>query len=348
MRIALDAMGGDFAPANPVAAAVASLQRFPQIQELHLFGDEALVRAELARHGSFPDSRLIVHHASQVIEMSDGAVEAIRRKKDSSLCRAVDHVKDGKADAIVSAGHTGALVAATTIKLRNLPGVDRAGIGALMPTGKNVFLLIDAGGNVDSKPDHLLNYGIMGSVFYTHILKQQSPRVGILCNGTEEGKGNELTREAFKLLKSAPINFIGNVEGHSLFDGEVDVVVCDGFVGNILLKSCENLAKSTFRWLKDELTSNPVRLAGAWLAKGAFQSIRKKTNADEYGGALLLGVNGVCVKAHGSSSVHALTNSLRVAAEAVELQVNSRIVTDVAKASASIRTSSPANATLAA
>jgi glycerol-3-phosphate acyltransferase PlsX len=331
MRIALDAMGGDHAPHFPAAAAVEALARFPFIEKIILVGDEDRLRAELTKLGTEPSDRLHLYHASQVIEMGEGAVEAVRRKKDSSLVRAIDLVKEGAADAVVSAGHTGALVAASTIKLRNLPGVDRAGIGAIFPSAKGVFLLIDAGGNVDSRPEHLRDFAIMGSIFSKHIIKNENPQVGLLSNGTEESKGNELTRLTFPLLKQAPVSFLGYVEGHSLFDGGVDVVVCDGFVGNIVLKTCEDLAKSTFRWLKEEITRSPVRMAGAFLARGAFRAIKKRTSADEYGGALILGVNGICVKAHGSSSVHAIVNALRVAGESIEHQVNAKIVTEIAR-----------------
>jgi len=331
MKIALDAMGGDHAPAHPVAAAIQALARFPQITRLILVGDEEKIRTELAKHGAEPNDRLHLFPTTQVIAMTDGAVEAVRRKKDSSLCRAVDLVKEGAVDAIVSAGNTGALVAAATIKLRNLPGVDRAGLACPMPSRNGVWILLDAGASVDARPEHLLAYGCMGSIYAHHILGIAKPRVGLLCNGTEEGKGNELTRQSYELLKSAPVHFIGNVEGHGLFEGAADVVACDGFVGNITLKTAEALAKSTFKWIKEEITSNPIRMAGALLARGAFQSIKKKTNADEYGGALLLGVNGICVKAHGSSSVHALFNSLRVACEAVTQQVNPHIVEALAQ-----------------
>jgi glycerol-3-phosphate acyltransferase PlsX len=334
MKIALDAMGGDHAPAYPVEAAVRALELYPQIEELTLTGREDLLRAELVRHGTAPSPRLRILHCSEAVTMEDKAVDAVRRKKDSSLNRAVELVKDGRADAIISAGNTGALVASTTIKLRTLPGVDRAGIAALMPTGNGVFVLIDAGANVDSRPEHLVAYGIMGSIFCREILHRPSPRVGLLSNGTEEGKGNDLTRETHRLLRDAPIHYIGNIEGHSLFTGGADVVVCDGFVGNIVLKTAENLAKSTFAWLKAELTANPVRLLGAWLSRGAFRAIKKKTNADEYGGALLLGVNGIAIKAHGSSSVKALVNSIRVAVESIEHRVNERIVQDIARLAA--------------
>lgn len=335
MKIALDAMGGDYAPAHPVAAAVRALEAFPQISRLVLVGDEDVVKRELARHGAAPCERLHIFHATQVITMTDSAVDAVRRKKDSSLCRAVDLVKEGAVDAVVSAGNTGALVAAATIKLRNLPGVDRAGLACPMPSRSGVWLLLDAGASVDARPDHLLAYGCMGSIYARHILGIPEPRVGLLSVGTEESKGNELTKAAFPLLQKAPIRFIGNVEGHGLFEGAADVVICDGFVGNITLKTAESLAKTTFKWIKEEIQSNPLRMAGALLARGAFQTIKKKTNADEYGGALLLGVNGICVKAHGSSSVHALFNSLRVACESVTRQVNPLIIEALASSSAS-------------
>jgi glycerol-3-phosphate acyltransferase PlsX len=326
MKIALDAMGGDHAPAHPVAAALRALEAYPQITRLVLVGDEDALRRELRGHGAEPGERLHLFPTTQVIEMTDSAVDAVRRKKDSSLCRAVDLVKEGAVDAVVSAGNTGALVAACTIKLRTLPGVDRAGLACPMPSRSGVWLLLDAGASVDARPEHLVAYGCMGSIYAQHILGMARPRVGLLSVGTEESKGNELTRNTFPLLQQAPIEFIGNVEGHGLFEGAADVVVCDGFVGNITLKTAESLAKTTFKWIKEEIQSNPLRMAGALLAQGAFKTIKKKTNADEYGGALLLGVNGICVKAHGSSSVHALFNSLRVACESVTRQVNPLII----------------------
>jgi len=332
MKIALDAMGGDSAPASTIAGALQALKKYHDI-ELILVGDQARIKKELADQGvpSLPD-RVSIRHASQVVEMSDSAIDAVRRKKDSSISRTVELLADGGADALVSAGHTGALVAAATIRLRMLPGVDRPGIAAIMPTENHFFLLLDAGANVDSDPGHLLHYGIMGSVYSREVLKSKNPRVGLMNIGSEAGKGNELTKEAYKKLSTAPINFIGNVEGHDLFDSGVDVVVCDGFVGNVLLKTSESLAKAIASWLKIELKQNVVRLAGAMLAKEAFQSIRRRTNTEEYGGMPLLGVNGICIKAHGNSSPKAIRNAIRVAREAVAHKVNPLIVEAIARA----------------
>jgi len=332
MKIALDAMGGDSAPASTIAGALQALKKYHDI-ELILVGDQTRIKKELADQGvpSLPD-RVSIRHASQVVEMSDSAIDAVRRKKDSSISRTVELLADGGADALVSAGHTGALVAAATIRLRMLPGVDRPGIAAIMPTENHFFLLLDAGANVDSDPGHLLHYGIMGSVYSREVLKSKNPRVGLMNIGSEAGKGNELTKEAYKKLSTAPINFIGNVEGHDLFDSGVDVVVCDGFVGNVLLKTSESLAKAIASWLKIELKQNVVRLAGAMLAKEAFQSIRRRTNTEEYGGMPLLGVNGICIKAHGNSSPKAIKNAIRVAREAVAHKVNPLIVEAIARA----------------
>lgn len=324
-------MGGDFAPAYPVHAAVEALKNFPAISRLVLVGDEEKIRHELSKHGAVPTERLHIFHTTQVVAMDDSPVEAVRKKKDSSMCRAVDLVKEGAADAIVSAGNTGALLAASTIKLRTLPGVDRAALAVVMPKREGIFVLMDAGASVDAKPENLVDYAIMGEAYCRHILRKPDPKIGVLSNGSEEGKGNKLSCETYDLLKETPVNFIGNVEGHALFDGQADVIVCDGFVGNITLKTIESLSKLTFKVIKEELTANFVRLAGAMLVKSAFRSIAKKFNADDYGGALLLGVNGIVIKAHGSSSVLALYNSLRVAVEAVDNQVNPHIVENLAK-----------------
>jgi glycerol-3-phosphate acyltransferase PlsX len=331
MKIALDAMGGDSAPASTVAGACEALKKYSDI-EIILVGDKSRIEKELMALDEWPlHKRFSIHHATQVVDMCDSATDALRRKRDSSISRACDLLADGGAEALVSAGHTGAFVAATKVKLRMLPGIDRPGIAAVMPTEAGHFLLLDAGANVDCDPKHLLQFGIMGSVYSREILGRKNPRVGLMSIGSEATKGNELTREAYKELALAKINFIGNVEGHDLFNKPVDVVICDGFVGNVLLKTSESLAGAIFSWLKRELTKDLKRKLGAHLAKEAFMTIRRKTNAEEYGGQPLLGVNGICIKAHGNSSPKAIKNAIRVAREAVTQKVNPSIVTEISQ-----------------
>ncbi len=332
MKIALDAMGGDFAPTSTVTGALEALRKYPDV-EIIFVGDQPRIEKELAdlKAGPVLAKRFSIHHASQVVDMSDSAIDAVRRKKDSSISRAVELLADGGADALVSAGHTGAFVAASKVKLRTLPGIDRPGIATIMPTETNLFLLIDAGANVDSEPKHLLQFGIMGSVYSREVMGRKNPRVGLMSIGSEAGKGNELTKEAYKALSKAKINFIGNVEGHDLFNKPVDVVVCDGFVGNVILKTSESLAGAIFSWLKRELKKDLVRQAGALLAKEAFYTIRRRTNTEEYGGMPLLGVNGICIKAHGNSTPKAIKNAIRVAREAVTQQINPLIIKEIAE-----------------
>jgi len=328
MKIALDAMGGDFGPPNLVAGAALALREYPRISKLFLVGDTAQIEAELRKLGC-NDSRIEVVHSTQVVDMSDRAWSAVRRKKDSSVSRAVDLVKHGQANAIVSAGHTGAAVAASMVKLRTLPGIYRPGIAAVLPTETNVFVLMDAGANIDARPEHLLQYAFMGSVYSSHVLGYKNPTVGLISLGEEDVKGNEMTKEVFKMLKKSSLNFVGNIEGRHLFEDPVEVVVCDGFVGNVILKTCESISVAIFQWLKHELSRTPMRKVGAFLARESFRTIKDKTNYEEYGGSPLLGVNGICIIAHGSSTPLAVKNALRVAAESIEHQVNPHIIEEV-------------------
>ena len=328
MKIALDSMGGDSGPPSLVAGAVMALREYHQINKLYLVGDSAKIESELRKHRC-NDSRIDIVHSTQIVDMGDRAWTAVRRKKDSSVSRAVDLVKHGEADAIVSAGHTGAAVAATMIKLRTLPGIDRPGIAAVLPTEFNVFVLIDAGANTDARPEHLIQYAIMGSVYSRHVLGYENPSVGLISVGEEDVKGTELTKEVFKMLKQSSLNFRGNIEGRHLFENPVEVVVCDGFVGNVILKTTESIAVAIFKWLRHELARSKMRMAGAYLARHAFQDIKKKTNYEEYGGMPLLGVNGICIVAHGASTPLAIKNALRVAAESIEQQVNPHIVEEI-------------------
>ena len=325
MKIALDAMGHDEGPRKLVEGAALALTEFPAISRLFLTGDAPRLETELKRIGC-NDRRIEIVHCTQVVEMCDHAVDAVRRKKDSSISRAVDLVKNGDAEAVVSAGHTGASVAATTIKLRTLPGIERPGIAATMPTEKNLFVLIDAGANTEPTPIQMLHNAVMGSVYSKHVLGYNNPSVGIMSIGTEDEKGNDFTREAFELIKSSGLNFRGNVEGHDLFGNPVEVVVADGFTGNVVLKTSEAIAHAIFGWLKHEICKSPVRKLGALLAKGAFMNIRKRTSADEYGGMPLLGINGVCIIGHGGSSPIAVKNAIRMATKSISHQVNPLIV----------------------
>ncbi len=326
MKIALDAMGHDDGPSPLIEGAVLALRDYPEISKLYLTGDTPQVEMWLEKHHC-NDGRIEIIHTTQVVEMHDSGIDALRRKKDSSISRAVELVKTGDADAVVSAGNTGAAVAASTIKLRMLSGIDRPAIVAMMPTetGKH-FVLCDAGANPDPTPQHLEDNAFMAAAYCEHILGRPNPSVGLLSNGTEEFKGNAITLATHGLLKGSGLNFRGNVEGHDLFGGAVDVVVTDGFTGNVVLKTSEALAKSIFRLLKRELLANPVRKAGALLCKPGFRAVHKVTNADEYGGMPLLGVDGICIIAHGGSSPFAMKNALRAACSSIQHQLNPHIV----------------------
>lgn len=322
MKIALDAMGGDFAPRNMLAGAQMALAEYSSITTLYLVGDASRLKAEMDAMG-FSDARAVIVHASEVVDMTDSAVKSLRQKKDSSIAVATDLVKRGDAQAVVSAGHTGAAVAAATVKLRTLNGVERAGILSPFPNLHGTCGLIDAGANVDSKPIHLVQHAIMGHVFSKAIHKVANPVVGLMSNGEEEGKGSELSKAAFDLLREVPfLNFKGNVEGRDILNMPLQVAVCDGFVGNILLKGCEGTAKAFLSVLKDQLTASLPRKALAGLLKPAFKAAASRMSYESYGGSPLLGVNGVVIIAHGSSSPLAMKNALRVATEMVQHAVN--------------------------
>jgi glycerol-3-phosphate acyltransferase PlsX len=322
MRISIDAMGGDYAPREIVEGTLRAAEGIPGIEKLFLVGDEAAIRAELAKHKGAVPKCIEIIHASQVVEMGESPAVAIRRKKDSSIARSVELVKDGKADAIFSAGNTGAAVAAATLKLRTLEGVARPAIATVMPTPEKPFVLLDAGANPDSTPEMLQQYAVMGSIYSREILGVASPGVGLLSIGEEAAKGNEITKKTFGLLEQSEINFIGNVESRDLFGGKVDVAVCDGFVGNVVLKTSEAVARMIGDWLKTMFKANPLRILGALLSKGVFKEMKSHADPSSYGGAPLLGANGVVIIGHGSSNALATYNGIRVAAEAINHDVN--------------------------
>jgi glycerol-3-phosphate acyltransferase PlsX len=314
-----------------MAGAVEALEAFGgDLQKLFLVGDEQAIKEEL-KHLSYAHGKIEIVHASEVVTMHDSAVKSVRQKKDSSISVAADLVKRGDCDAVVSAGNTGAAVAAATIKWRHIPGVERSGIASALPNENGPCNIMDAGANVDAKPTHLLGYAIMGSVYARHVQGKKNPVVGLMSVGEEDSKGTDFTREVFELLKSTNLNFRGNVEGHDLFESKIDVVVCDGFVGNVILKSCEATAKVMFKWLKQDLMANPIRQMGALIAKDAFKATKDRGNYETYGGSPLLGVNGVCIIGHGSSSARAVRNAIRVAAESVKHHVNPHIEEEMAR-----------------
>ena len=333
MRIAVDVMGGDHGSKVVIDGVKLALEANAKITELFLVGKEEEIKVAL-QDSQFADSRLRIIHASQVLDMEDKPVNGLRKKKDCSILRAVELVKEGKADAIVSPGNTGGLVAASMIRLRQLPGVDRPGIATVIPTAQSEFVLLDSGASIECRPLHLLHFAVMGSVYSREILGCKQPRVGILSNGTEDNKGNELTLGAFKLCQQVNLNFIGNVEGHDLFHDRVDVVICDGFIGNIVLKTIESFAKGMGAWLKEELTKNPKRMLGAVLAKNALRTIKRRMDPDAYGGAPLLGLNGHVMKAHGSARERAIMNAIRITSEAIQHHINDIIKNEIAEANA--------------
>jgi glycerol-3-phosphate acyltransferase PlsX len=328
VRLAIDAMGGDYAPREVVRGAVAARDLLPQ-DEIILVGDEAAIRREFQATRASLD-RLSVVHATQQVGMAEPPVEAVRCKPDSSMRRAMALVRAKEADAVISAGNTGAFVAAAHMVVKRLPGVRRPGISVVFPTFYGPVVLIDVGANVDSRPVHLLQYGIMASVYARKVIGIEKPRVGILSIGEESEKGNELAREARELLSRAPVNFCGNAEGRDIFNGRFDVVVCDGFVGNIVLKCVEALAGSMLQTIMQEVKALDPEVKGK-LAP-ILGELQRRHDAEEYGGAPLLGVEGIVIICHGNAKARAIANALRAASTCARRQVNRMIVEEVARA----------------
>ncbi|MES2694629.1 MAG: phosphate acyltransferase PlsX [Verrucomicrobiota bacterium] len=333
-RIAVDAMGGDLGPAEVVAAVKLALAQPTALNPITLVGDEAVLKPLLADAGLELGPRLALHHASEVITMDDKPLNALKRKKDSSMIRAIELVKSGEAGVVVSCGNTGALMGGGALKLRTMEGVSRPALAAICPREGGHFVLIDAGANPDAKPEHLVHNAILGSHYCRVMLGVKEPRVGLMTIGTEEGKGNALITETNEQLKriGSLINYAGPIEGFHVFAEHVDVVVCDGFVGNIMLKSWESLVKFFSSMLKEELQANPMRATGALLSKGAFNALKERINPERYGGAPLLGLNGNILKAHGSSSRRAIKSAISAANEIVKADMNQHIEADINRA----------------
>src|SRR5579885_3096067 len=329
-RIALDTMGTDLAPAPEIEGAIQAARE--GFAEIILVGPEEILRKELTRR-NVKGLPLEVVHASEAVTMEDKATKAFRSKRDSSVRVAARLVKEGRADGMISAGNTGAVMTTAKIVLGTLEAVQRPALAAVFPTapGKPAVLL-DVGANVDCKPQHLEQFAVMGEIYYRAIFGAKRPRVGLLSIGEEDQKGNELTREAFLRLKELPLRFIGNVEGRDLYNGRVEVIVCDGFIGNVALKISEGLIEVIAALLKESLSSTFTSKMGYMLSRNAFRRFKKRVDYTEYGGAPLLGVRGVCMIAHGSSNAHAIKNAIRVAAEFVEGRVNEKIERELAGA----------------
>jgi glycerol-3-phosphate acyltransferase PlsX len=329
LRIAVDAMGGDYAPQCAVEGAVRAARE--DGTDVLLVGDRARVEPELAKLGAAAEPRIELVHAEEVVGMDEPAITPIRKKRRSSIRLAAQLVKEDRAQAMVTAGNTGAAMIAAKMVIGTIPGVDRPALAAVLPNARGRTVLLDVGANVDTKPAQLREFAVMGHFYAQEVLGTAAPRIGLLSIGEEEGKGTDVTREVFKVLKKTGLNFIGNVEGRDVFNGSADVVVCDGFVGNVVLKSAESLAELIGRMLREELSRSPRTKAGYLLAKPAFDRFRSRTDYSEYGAAPLLGVGGGCFIGHGRSNARAVQNAIRRAVEFATAAVAEKIRDKVAE-----------------
>ena len=329
--IAVDAMGSDRAPKPEVEGAILAARNHDV--EVLLVGKEHVIRAELREHPSARELPIRVVHAAEVIGMDEHNVaQAVRTKRESSIRVGLRLVKQGEADGFVSAGNTGAVMATAKIILGALPGVDRPALAGAFPTSAGtVSVMLDVGANVDSKPHNLEQFAIMGDIYYRTIFDTRKPRVGLLSIGEEDGKGNQLTKETSPLLRNLAVNFVGNVEGRDLYNGTVEVIVCDGFIGNVALKVSEGLVLAVRNLLKDSLRATLARQMGYLLARRAFDDFKKRMDYTEYGGAPLLGVRGICIVGHGSSNGNAIKNAIRVASEMADRRITETIAAEIAE-----------------
>jgi len=320
--VAVDAMGGDNSPRYEVDGAVKAARRW-QIPVV-LVGQSEIVAEELSKHDT-QGLDIRIEHASEVVGMQDSASDAVRKKKDSSIRVSFNMLKEGRANAVVSTGNSGATMAAGMFVLKRIPGIDRPAIATLVPNLEDQTLVLDVGGNVDCKPPHLVQFALMGSVYVAQMLGKATPRIGLLSNGSEESKGNELTREANQILKRTSLNYVGYTEGRDIYNANVDVVVCDGFVGNVVLKVSEGLAEAIGAILREEFSSRFLSKLGYLLARPALKAFKKKVDYAEYGGAPLLGVQGTAMICHGSSNPQAIMNAIKMAHDSETHQVISKM-----------------------
>jgi glycerol-3-phosphate acyltransferase PlsX len=328
MKIIVDAMGGDYAPEVAVEGVVSAVKEYDI--KVVLVGDEPRIRSLLKKF-KYDSGSISVYPSQEVIGMSEPAATSVRRKRNSSIVVGLNLLKEGQASGFFSAGNTGAVVCAATLSLGLLPGIERPGISILIPTQKDISLIIDVGANIDPKPKQLLQYGIMSEAYFRHILNRPNPSVGLLNIGEEDTKGNDFVKETHELFEKSQLNFIGNVEGKDLFSGKCDIIVCDGFVGNIALKVSESVAETMQVFLKRHLKNNPLGILGMLLLKSSFKRFKKDIDYSEYGGAPLLGVNGVVIIGHGRSNPKAIKNAIRVVKEEVERGFNEKIIEAVSK-----------------
>jgi len=323
VRIALDAMGGDHAPQEIVKGALLAAAEY-QVEVL-LVGREEDVRRELAAASATTPRNIEVVDAREVVEMDDTAIAPLRRKRNSSIRVCANLVSEGRADAFVSAGNTGATWTSARVVMGMIEGVSRPALAAILPNAKRHTLLLDVGANVDAKPNHLREFAVMGHFYAQMVFGIDSPRVGLLSIGEEEGKGNELTKEVFRVLKETGLNFIGNAEGRDVYNGNADVIVCDGFIGNVVLKASDALGEMITRTIREELMRNWQRKIGGLLARSAFDELKARMDYSEYGGAPLLGVKGGCIVCHGRSNAKAVKNAVRVAREFALNRIDEKI-----------------------
>lgn len=328
IRIAVDSMGSDNSPYSEIDGAVQAAKAYGV--DVILVGKESLL-APLLKEAGGSDLPIEIRNATQVIAMDEAPTAALRKKKDSSIRVAADLVRDKVASGLVSAGNTGAVMAISKMVFGAVPGVDRPALAAVLPTLAGHAVLLDVGANVACKPHHLIQFAVMGHLFSKKIVGVASPRVGLMSVGEEESKGNELTKEVHKALKQLHLNFIGNVEGRDIYNGRADVIVCDGFTGNVALKTSEGLIEAMLKLLKDELSRNLQAKVGALLSQRSFKRLKKRLDYSEYGGAPLIGLRGVSIICHGRSSSNAIKNAIRVAKEFAENQVNAKLEAELSQ-----------------
>ncbi|MBC2578954.1 phosphate acyltransferase PlsX [Clostridium sp. DJ247] len=328
MIIAVDGMGGDFGPTAVVGGCVQAVKETDV--DIIIVGKEELIKSELDKY-EYPKNRISIINANEIIDTNEHPVMATRKKKDSSLVKAIELVKNETAQAVVSAGSTGALMAGATLIIGRIKGIDRVALAPIMPGKNGAFMIVDAGANVDCKPEYLMQFALMGKIYFENVLNIIKPTVGLVNIGVEEEKGNELTKNTYKLLKNSNFNFVGNVEPRNVSDGDVNILVCDGFVGNTILKMYEGVALNLFSMIKSEIMKSFSAKIGALLLKSVFKQLKEKFDYSEYGGSAFLGSKGICIKAHGSSDSKAIKNAIKQAANCHNNKIIEKIKDELEK-----------------